>query len=320
MKFLQEAFRNLHPLLQFTFILCIALVGMSVSVFISTFVNACLCDTPLDVAEYTKVLSTASTDAGVCGNLVMNSINQILAFMGAGFVYSKLVGGVGVGLKPKGAQAGFIRFLLGAIAITLAFAPFLDITYRLNEWILRGTSFHTYASGLEAQAMVLTKAMLDIGSFGELTACLIAVAVLPAIAEEYLFRGALQPLFAKWSGSIHLGVWCSAIVFSAIHMQFFGFIPRMLLGAGFGYLVVASGNLWVAVGAHFINNASAVIAAWYFGAEWLETGLEPSSEPWGIEQVVMTCLFGLFIILIARRLRGHSVWKENESNYLGLGQ
>ena len=294
---------------------------MTLSVFFSTFLNACVCDTPTNIAEYQRILSTATTDAGICGNLVMNSLNQILAFMGAGFIYNYFYGGgVGVGLKAEGASKHFWKFALGAMAMTLAFAPFLDLTYRLNEWLLQGTSFHTYASNLEAQAMILTKAMLDIDTFGRFLASLVAVAILPAIAEEYLFRGALQPLFAKWSGNIHVGVWTSAIIFSAIHFQFFGFIPRMLLGAGFGYLVVASGNIWTAILCHFINNASAVVAAYLLGEEWLESGLDPSSEPWGLSQVFSIALFAVVIWAIAKRLSAYSVWSENEPNYLGHEQ
>ena len=296
--------------------MCIALMGMTLAVFISTFANACLCDTPLDSVQYHKALTSATSKEGVCGNLVMNSINQILAFIGAGFVYNILRPGVGVGLNTKSSSVHFWKFVVGAIVMTLSFSPFLDLTYRLNEWVIQGTSFHAFASGLENQALVLTKAMLNIESTGQLIATLFAIAILPAVAEEYLFRGALQPLFAKWSGSIHIGIWASAFVFSAIHMQFFGFVPRLLLGAGFGYLVVASGNIWIAIVCHFINNASAVIAAWHFGSEWLETGLEPSAEPWETSQYFITVIFAIIIFTIAKRLSSYSVWKENEAEYL----
>ena len=89
-----------------------------------------------------------------------------------------------------------------------------------------------------------------------------------------------------------------------------------MLGAGFGYLVVASGNIWVAIVCHFINNATAVFTAWYFGSEWLETGLEPSSEPWETSQYFFTAIFAIVIFTIAKRLSVYSVWKENEAEYL----
>ena len=62
-----------------------------------------------------------------------------------------------------------------------------------------------------------------------------------------------------WSGSVHVGIWLAAALFSAIHLQFYGFVPRMLLGALFGYLYIWTGNLWVPMLAHFFNNGFAVV-------------------------------------------------------------
>lgn len=88
---------------------------------------------------------------------------------------------------------------------------------------------------------------------------LMVMAVCPAITEEFFFRGALQRLIGKWSHNPHLVIWSVAILFSAFHLQFYGFIPRMLLGAYFGYLLLWSRSIWVPVFAHFVNNATAVI-------------------------------------------------------------
>ncbi len=317
MKFLQEAFRNLHPFLQFIFIFCVAIVGMFISLFASYFINALICDTPTNLLEYQKLLSTVSSDAGVCGNLVMNSVNQVLAFLCAGFFYSFLMGGgIGIGLNSRGGSKVMWMLIICASIMVLAFTPFIDLTSRLNEWLLQKTIFYESALALENQSKEIIKAMLDIDTFGQFSASLVAIAIIPAIAEEYFFRGALQPLFAKWSGSIHIGIWVSAFIFSAIHMQFLGFIPRLLLGAGFGYLVVLSGSLWIAIMCHFINNASAVIAAYLFGDEWIQTGLDASSKPLGLTEILMTLICGALIIGLALLMRKQSVWKQNEVEYL----
>jgi len=60
--------------------------------------------------------------------------------------------------------------------------------------------------------------------------------------------------------NIHAAIWVTAFIFSAIHVQFYGFLPRILLGAAFGYMAVWSGSLWLPILAHFINNAVGVIA------------------------------------------------------------
>jgi len=85
------------------------------------------------------------------------------------------------------------------------------------------------------------------------------IALLPAIGEELLFRGVIQRIFIRWTKNSHWGIWIAAILFSALHMQFYGFIPRLLLGALFGYLLVWSGSMWLPIAAHFVNNAVAVI-------------------------------------------------------------
>lgn len=122
----------------------------------------------------------------------------------------------------------------------------------------------------EDRAMVLTKAFLRMDSPSALWQNLLLVAVLPAIGEEMIFRGIVQQDINRSFKTAHLGIWISAILFSALHMQFYGFFPRMFLGAFFGYLLVWTKNLWVPILAHFINNALAVLIAYKMGVEEME--------------------------------------------------
>ncbi len=97
---------------------------------------------------------------------------------------------------------------------------------------------------------------------------LLLIAVLPAIAEEFFFRGYLQRVLqGKWN--IHLAVWITAAVFSLFHLQYSGFLPRLILGAALGYVFVWSKSLWPSIILHFINNAAAVVAVFYFGADMM---------------------------------------------------
>jgi len=116
---------------------------------------------------------------------------------------------------------------------------------------------------MEDSGMVTTKAILKGTSFGALLINLLVIAVTPAICEEFIFRGGLQRTLLRWMKNPHVAIWTSAIIFSAIHFQFFGFFPRMFLGAAFGYIYFWTGNLWYTAFAHFINNGYAVIATWY---------------------------------------------------------
>ena len=123
----------------------------------------------------------------------------------------------------------------------------------------------------EESAKILTEQFMSTTTLIGLICNLLLMAVLPAMAEELTFRGVLQRLFqAKGEKGDeakrregekipHLAIWCSAILFSAIHLQFYGFVPRMLMGALFGYMLVWTGSLWIPILMHFTNNAMAVI-------------------------------------------------------------
>jgi hypothetical protein len=141
--------------------------------------------------------------------------------------------------------------------------PFINFTGAINSemhlprWF---SGIENWMREAEDTAAELTEAFLDVESVGGLLFNLLMIAVLPALGEELLFRGVIQKILTDWTRSAHWGIWISAAMFSALHLQFFGFIPRLLLGALFGYLLVWSGSLWLPILAHFINNAGAVIA------------------------------------------------------------
>ena len=111
---------------------------------------------------------------------------------------------------------------------------------------------------LEDSAGRLTELFLESNSYGDLAVNFLMIAVLPALGEEFLFRGVLQRLFIDWTRNKHAGVIVAAFLFSFIHFQFYGFLPRFLLGLYFGYLLVWSSSIWVPVAGHLINNGIAV--------------------------------------------------------------
>jgi hypothetical protein len=115
--------------------------------------------------------------------------------------------------------------------------------------------FGKWARGLEDKALQMTNLITGFSSFSEFAFAIVVIGILPGIGEELVFRGLIQNELYRSSKNMHAAIWASAILFSAIHMQFFGFVPRMLLGAVFGYLYYWSGNLWVPMIAHFFHNS-----------------------------------------------------------------
>lgn len=152
------------------------------------------------------------------------------------------------------------------LALMFFAAPVIELSIKLNE-AMRLPGFlagvEAWMQDKERQMERLTHMFLADTDYAGLLINLLVIAVLPAIGEEFLFRGCLQGILTRWFRNPHVAIWVCAIIFSAIHLQFYGFLPRMLLGALFGYLLFWGKNIWLPVFAHFLNNASATIAAFY---------------------------------------------------------
>lgn len=120
-------------------------------------------------------------------------------------------------------------------------------------------SVEAWMRAAEAKAMAITEAFLAVNTPLGLAVNILIIAIIPALGEELLFRGVVQKELSKWSGKVHLSIWITAFLFSAIHLQFLGFFPRFLIGGLLGYMFYWSGSIWLPILAHFVNNAVAVI-------------------------------------------------------------
>jgi membrane protease YdiL (CAAX protease family) len=153
------------------------------------------------------------------------------------------------------------KALTGLALTMILIIPFINLLSNLNQQVVLPKALswvEKIMKEYEQEAEQLTAQFLDIHSIRALLFNLTFIALVPAFGEELFFRGTLQRIFANHK-SATTSIWLTAIIFSAIHFQFYGFVPRMLLGAFFGYLFVWSGNLWIPIAAHFTNNAVAVI-------------------------------------------------------------
>jgi len=126
---------------------------------------------------------------------------------------------------------------------------------------------------MEENAKTITEAFLKMENTSGLLFNLFLIAFIPAIGEEMVFRGVLQKKLHSILQSPHLAIFVSSFIFSAIHMQFFGFLPRFILGIILGYLFYYSKNLWMPIIAHFINNALAVLIMYSAFANKLNTDI-----------------------------------------------
>lgn len=166
---------------------------------------------------------------------------------------------LGVTIKPS-----IATLLIAGLGMLLAM-PMINWLSDINQHLKLPEAF----SGLELwmqhsedKAKIFTDAFTKGTSFGVLILNLVVIALLAAVSEEVFFRGILQKVLIDCIRNKHISVWFGAIIFSAFHMQFFGFLPRMMMGAFLGYLFLWSGSLWPGIFAHFINNGMAVFLVW----------------------------------------------------------
>lgn len=148
-------------------------------------------------------------------------------------------------------------------ACVVLLSPTISLLSLLNEQMRLPAFMAPVEEWMRAQEELMkqmTEILIGNGNASTLVANLIVVAVAAGVNEEFLFRGALQRIIGRWTDNPHVIIWSAAILFSAFHLQFYGFLPRMVLGAYFGYLLFWSRSIWIPVFAHFTNNALAVIA------------------------------------------------------------
>lgn len=198
--------------------------------------------------------TAAGIDGGIfpmkMGQIVQTVALFLLPAIVLGFVFSPTpFAYLGINKAAKG-KTFLLTFLLA-----LSISPVIGLLSDINKLI----PMPQWALDTEIQAAKITSLFLSVKTVSGLLLNLFIVAVLPAVSEELLFRGLFQRIFTNWTKNAHIAIWISAALFSAIHFQFQGFIPRLFLGGLFGYLFLFSGSLWVPIFAHFVNNAMAVL-------------------------------------------------------------
>ena len=177
-----------------------------------------------------------------------------------------------------------ITLILAVIALFAAY-PLVQLTFEFNSML----PLPSWMTEMEDSAAEILRDVLAMESLGGFLLTLILVAVLPGIGEELLFRGILQREITEWTKKPVLSVWIAAIVFSAIHMQFEGFLPRVALGAVLGFLYLWSNNLWVPIAVHAVNNGTQVAVLYFTGVD-LSAVEEESAMPLNTGIIILSIL------------------------------
>lgn len=238
----------------------------------------------------TSLIAAAYTDASAPSRaavMATSAIQGILAFCVPAALAVKLAGfHPGSFLKLDVSLTG--RAIFGILALYIVALPALNWIVDWNSHIHLPESMssleHTLRTWEEANGKA-GELLLSSTSLGGMAMAVLVVGLLTGFCEEIFFRGAFQRLLAICGLRPFWAVTLAALVFSILHFQFFGFVPRLLLGALFGFLLFRSQSLWTAVCAHAVNNSMVVVSSWLVNNGMISAtpdtvGLPDSGFPW----------------------------------------
>lgn len=197
-------------------------------------------------------------------------------------------------------KAAFITIMLiisfaGVNTVIIEWNKALELPTFLSE-------FEHYAQEQEMKLAELTEFLTDFENTGHFLLCILVIAIIPAVGEEFLFRGVLQNIFRISVKNPHIAIWASALIFSIFHNQFYGLVPRMLLGAIFGYLYYWSGSLFLPMLGHFINNGLSLVLMFLFQKNLISFNLLGGEINFSNYILLIFFIFTICLLFILRKI------------------
>ncbi|MCU0439833.1 MAG: CPBP family intramembrane metalloprotease [Raineya sp.] len=288
-----------HPAFNIVIIACIAFGSLVVAQAIGLGVATAVYE--LNIAEIEKILKYPNAQIPHIREIywIIQGLSLLLGLGGGSFLYQKLVAKTDFKELNKNKNIQTLGLGLATIVFLCGLPIISEIAYWNNQ--IHFGNFDSKIRALESTAMELTKILTEMNGGVDMLIVLVVIAVIPAFAEEYLFRGLLQTEFLKWFKNGHIAVWLAAIIFSAIHFQFLGFLPRMILGAFLGYLYLWSGNIWYSITGHFVNNGIQVLALYLYQTKQIEQDVTETTRAPLMAVVIGTILLGISLFLFKKK-------------------
>lgn len=226
--------------------------------------------------------------------MISQTVSQLLMFLVPALVVTLV-------FTPGGRQRMQLRYNgywpIGAVALVCCI-PLCEMVQQWNEGWHFAAPFEALEQALRAiteQSNNILRDWMDRKGAGAMVGNLIVIALVPALCEEFFFRGCLQQILCQWTRRPWAAIVLTAIIFSLAHGDIFGFFPRMILGVVLGLLFYLSGSIWTNVAAHFVNNALAVYTYMVMG----DTHKIFETEDLMLElmSVVLSTTLGLLLII-----------------------
>ncbi len=289
-------------------VLVFMVMGSALGMFIGKYLLG------VDVQEMTNILSKPDVSSR---EMLALKLFQVFASVGGflvpAFLFSKAINQKAISFLQINRPSKTYTYFM-AIGLIILASPLVAWLYQINQHLTFPEQFAQLEANIRAmenQAEQLTKAFVKVNSVGGLMFNVFVIALLPAITEEIFFRACLQNFARLCFQNIHISVWLAAIMFSAFHGQFYGFLPRLALGVLLGYAFAYSGNIWVSVVAHFTNNFVAVMVSYF---EQQNMNVEMLSDtytfPWIITFLSFVACVG--IVWFMHRLKYKYLYSHGE--------
>jgi membrane protease YdiL (CAAX protease family) len=196
------------------------------------------------------------------------------------------------------------------LILSMTLLPVVGMLSSFNQNIMpqEGT-IAEFMRNLEEAANDILKLVTSQRSSWDLISNIMVFAVLAGICEEFLFQGALQPLMMKWTKNPHVGILLTAFIFSVLHFQFYGFIPRFMLGVYLGYLFYWSRSLWLPILAHILHNALSILIDFTLQGRGIDTDNMQFTDVHGSIPVTIACTLAsaMAIVYIWRTYKDETV-------------
>jgi len=275
----QDPWTKVRPLQSLILIFFISLIGFY---FVGPFVGV-LFSLPLyngSAADFMSDMLNPSSNPDMKLPLyIVQGSTTLIGFIMFPYLYGKYI----LKLGPSQMLGSYLPSPAMSLLTLVVVILFMGVNSIFIEWNANlslpevFSGFENWARDFEERARVFTEYFTTFDNAYELWLGLLVIAILPAIGEELVFRGFIQTHLFVLTKNIHVAIWVAAFIFSFFHFQFFGFLPRLLLGALFGYLYAWSGNIAFPMIAHFANNGFTLTMIYLYNKGALDFDIESTN-------------------------------------------
>ena len=310
MKFYQN-FMGVKPYLQLLALLIMSVVFLIIGSFVSMMFMPLFSSTDNILTGMTNVSENVSFMRFLQGSTQI--FYMLIPSLLFGFMFYPSI----VDFFKMRFSRGQITITLCGVAVFVAMIPFVDCVTRWNNAMHLPKSMATLEAtirnmGLESERM-MEMFLTENGSVWMFFANIVVMALIPAVSEEFIFRGAIQQTCAKWFDNHHIAIIVTAAVFSLIHFDLFNFIPRFIMGIVLGYLFYFSGSIWTSVCVHFFNNGVIVVLYYFLGYNSTET-INFDSTVLNVVSVVLSLVSSAVLMCAGVRSMKKNVVAESSAN------